>query len=286
MPALRPQNEVRMAPIGHLLAPAALLLLAAGGAWAQGYSLFVEGDLVAARPSLFEQPQPGQPSLGAPRQPLIRARAEIPDTAEAEEARGGVHSLFIGRAGRGLFAPATPGDREPSGSIANAYGPLLSDDPVAEMIRNLIAHAEAGRDGYGAVQHGARRKPGKPPTQMTLGDVFAWIEGTPGQPHAIGRYQFIPSTLARLVNILGAGPEELFSPRMQDRLADILLHEAGLAAYRSGELTRHEFMYNLAKIWAGLPTSSGHSHYDGYAGNAATITWTQFDSEMARIFQG
>ncbi len=170
--------------------------------------------------------------------------------------------------------------------MANAFRPSLGNDPHAEMIRNLVAHAEAGRDGYDAVQYGARRKPDRPPTQMTLGDIFAWIEATPGQPHAIGRYQFIPSTLARLVNILGAGPHERFSPQMQDRLADILLHEAGLAAYRSGEITRHELMNNLAAIWAGLPNSSGRSHYHGYAGNAATMTWAQFDSEMARIFQG
>lgn len=121
---------------------------------------------------------------------------------------------------------------------------------------------------------------------MTLGDIFAWIEATPGQPHAIGRYQFIPSTLARLVTILDAGPHDRFSPHMQDRLADILLHEAGLAHFRAGQMTRHEFMNNLARIWAGLPTSLGRSHYHGYAGNAATMSWSDFDSEMAHIFEG
>ena len=45
-------------------------------------------------------------------------------------------------------------------------------------------------------------------------------------------------------------------------------------------------MDSLAKIWAGLPTSSGRSHYDGYAGNAATMSWAQFDDEMARILEG
>lgn len=269
-----------MTATGHSLALAVLLMLSGGGASAQGYSLLSGGGLFSSRPPLFDQAP-----LGSTPQPLIRAYAEIPDTAEAEEVRGRAQSLFIGRSSRGLFAPFAPRDRGPSGSIADAYGPILSDDPHAEMIRHVIAHAEAGPDGYDAVQYGAKRKPARPPTQMTLGEILAWIEATPGQPHAIGRYQFIPSTLARLVQIAGASPRERFSPEMQDRLADILLQEAGLNTYRSGNMSRLDFMNNLAKIWAGLPNSSGRSHYHGYAGNAATMTWDRFDSEMARILQ-
>lgn len=275
-----------MMPMNHLLAQAALFTFLAGDAWAQSSSLFDGGRLHTARPLHLDQAGLDQQSSHATPQPLIRARAEIPDTAEAEEARGHAQSLFIGRANGSLFAPLPPRDHGSASNQADADRQTFSNDPQAEMLRHLIASAEAGRDGYDAVQYGARHKPDRLPTQMTLGDIFAWIEGTPGQPHAIGRYQFIPSTLARLVGILGAGPNEIFSPQMQDRLADILLHEAGLAAYRSGEMTRHAFMNNLAEIWAGLPNSSGRSHYHGYAGNAATMTWAHFDSEMARIFHG
>ncbi len=45
-------------------------------------------------------------------------------------------------------------------------------------------------------------------------------------------------------------------------------------------------MNNLAEIWAGLPTTNGKSHYDGYAGNRATMSWAQFDAAMAQIFPG
>lgn len=294
---------------GPRLALAALLAVAGGSVSAQGYSLLTGQGLHRPAAPAVEQAAPdegafeqaaldpsaaGQSAFGRGSEPLIRARAEIPDTAEAEEIRGRAQSLFIGQASHGFFAPFQPRDRGSSaggapfsgGSIADAYGPILGNDPQAEMIRHLIAQAEAGRDGYDAVQYGARIKPDRPPTQMTLGDVFAWIKDTPGQPHAIGRYQFIPSTLARLVTILDASPHERFSPQMQDRLADILLQEAGLDAYRAGRMTRHGFMNNLAKIWAGLPNSSGRSHYHGYAGNAATMSWARFDTEMARIFQG
>jgi hypothetical protein len=138
--------------------------------------------------------------------------------------------------------------------------------------------------GYNAVQHGAKKRPAKRPTEMTLGEIYDWIDATPGQPHAIGRYQFIPKTLRRLTRKLGLQRHHLFSPQIQDELSDVLLAEAGLHDFNAGSLTRHGFMYNLAKIWAGLPTSNGQSYYHGFAGNKASITWTHFDAEMARIF--
>lgn len=152
-----------------------------------------------------------------------------------------------------------------------------------EQLRALIQEAESRRDGYDAVQHGARIKPAKRPTQMTLAEIFEWIDDTPNQPHAIGRYQFIPSTLRRVVEHVGARPSDRFSPALQDKLADVLLMEAGLSRFRAGLLDQTGFMNNLAKIWAGLPNSSGRSHYDGYAGNKASVSWARFDAVMTRI---
>jgi muramidase (phage lysozyme) len=151
------------------------------------------------------------------------------------------------------------------------------------MIRALIQEAESRKDGYDVVQHGARIKPAKRPTRMTLEELLAWIDATPGQPHAIGRYQFIPKTLRRLIEKTGAKLSQRFDPKMQDQLADVLLAEAGLQKFRAGTLERQAFMNNMAKIWAGLPTSNGKSHYDGYAGNKAMVTWARFDAVMARI---
>ena len=140
--------------------------------------------------------------------------------------------------------------------------------------------------GYDAVQYGALVGPAKPPTQMTLQEIFDWIAATPGQPHAIGYYQFIPATLKRLAAQVGVGPETVFSPELQDRMGDILLAEAGLYRMARGEIDRHTFMLNLGKIWAGLPNAAGLSHYEGVAGNRASFSWEVFDQEMARIFPG
>ncbi|TCO72473.1 hypothetical protein [Rhodovulum euryhalinum] len=248
----------------------ALLLIAAIGALprggaAQAVSLLGDGGLFAAR--------------GA----LVAVRNPDPST-------GGGASLFAGREGASLFAPLPP-RAEPLPAPGAAQRPVAlpltgARGFFAERIRDLIAKAEAGPKGYDAVQHGARIGPPRRPTDMTIGDIYAWIKATPGQPHAIGRYQFIPSTLRRLVAELGLDERTRFSPAVQDRLADVLLEDAGLSDLLAGAIDRRAFMNNLARIWAGFPNSSGKSHYHGLAGNRATMSWAQFETQMGRIFPG
>lgn len=194
-------------------------------------------------------------------------------------------SLFIGQSGRSLLAPypARTVQVRQKAPLQDTLGRYASSE--ARLLQ-LIASAEAGRDGYDAVQHGARIRPSKRPTDMTIGEIYDWIVATPGQPHAIGRYQFIPDTLRRLVAQAGFNRRTPFSPAVQDQLAEILLADAGLASFQAGGLTRHGFMHNLAKIWAGLPTSTGKSYYHGYAGNHATMTWARYDREMRAIYPG
>jgi muramidase (phage lysozyme) len=193
-------------------------------------------------------------------------------------ARAGTARLISGDAQWGLF------DR-PAARQATTMVRLFGGSE-ATKIRDVIAAAEAGPLGYNAVQYGAVIKTPHPPTQMTLAEIFAWIDDTPGQPHAIGRYQFIPTTLSYLVEKLEIQLSARFSPVVQDQLGDALLAQAGLHHMLAGKMERHDFMNNLARIWAGLPNSSGKSHYEGYAGNKAVMTWDKFDAEMARIFPG
>ena len=154
---------------------------------------------------------------------------------------------------------------------------------AVHLIRNIIGQAESPRVGYDAVQHGAAIKPPKRPTDMTIGEIYDWIAATPGQPHAIGRYQFIPDTLRRVVTKVGAKRSDRFTPVLQDMLADVLLADAGFRDFVAGDLDQQKFMNNLAGIWAGLPTLSGRSKYHGVAGNWATITLAHFRSEVAKI---
>lgn len=226
---------------------------------------------------------------------LIILMLPVP-TAHAEAVRGSLFlatptktpviasAAFKGRAAGSMFEerPAYKPDFDNTPRNQRAIPQRMLGTDV-ELIRALIQEAESRRDGYDAVQHGARIKPSKRPTQMTLAEIFDWIDATPNQPHAIGRYQFIPPTLRRVVEKVGAKPSQRFTPALQDELADVLLMEAGLNRFRVGALDRTGFMNNLAKIWAGLPNSTGRSHYDGYAGNKASVSWARFDDVMTRI---
>lgn len=215
----------------------------------------------------------------------VEARAELQSLfprSQATQASAMPGSLFAG-GGTGLFAPVP----ERAQVVQAVYrAPLGTGSAPVDQLLTLIARAEAGAAGYDAVQHGARVRPPARPTQMTLGEIYQWIRDTPGQPHAIGRYQFIPSTLRRVARIRGFGPETPFSPGVQDALALVLLEDAGLTAFKAGEMDRLVFMHNLAKIWAGLPLPNGRSYYQGYAGNAATMTWAAFEGGMRGIWGG
>lgn len=161
---------------------------------------------------------------------------------------------------------------------------VARDAPAVVQLRSLIALAEAGSRQYDAYHVSAKRPPPKKPTQMTLGEIDAWTRATPGQPHAIGRYQFIPATLRSLRKRAGLANSTRFTPEVQNRLADLLLVDAGINRFAKGQLSRAQFMDNLALIWAGLPNRNGRSAYHNYAGNRATITRAFFDQEMKRIF--
>lgn len=119
---------------------------------------------------------------------------------------------------------------------------------------------------------------------MTLGEIRRWIAATPGQQHAIGRYQIIPAILDSLVRRTGLPPETLFDAAVQDRLGNLLIHDAGYAEFAAGRLTPERFMDNLARIWAGFPLASGRSAYHGIAGNRATVTRAFYADQMRQIF--
>ncbi len=210
------------------------------------------------------------------------ARAELNSLfprADASPETATRASLFAPDARMGFFAPLP--DRIAPTSVAPIIG--TGTAPVDRLL-SLIARAEAGSSGYDAVQYGARVRPVQLPTQMTLGEIYQWIDDTPGQPHAIGRYQFIPATLRRVANVRGFGPDTPFTAGVQDALALVLLEDAGLSQFQASALGRQQFMHNLARIWAGLPLPNGRSYYEGYAGNSATMSWVAFSGGMERIW--
>jgi len=169
---------------------------------------------------------------------------------------------------------ALPSDQPPQGAPGDAVTRLLS----------LIASAEAGADGYNAVNYRATVRPPKLPTELTIAEIFVWIDETPRQNHAIGRYQIIPMTLSYLIAAENISGDAVYTAELQDRLARRLLDEAGFQEFLSGQLSAGDFQDSLAFVWAGLPLRSGLSAYDGIAENKATITRKDYDDRFAQIF--
>jgi hypothetical protein len=155
----------------------------------------------------------------------------------------------------------------------------------AYKLLDFISGAEAGDQGYNAVQLRARILPPKPPTKMTLAEIRQWIEATPGQQHAIGRYQIIPSTLEYLIHALNLRADMIFDQRLQDKLAMRLLEDAGLNQFRKGLIDADSFMDEVAFVWAGLPLKSGFSAYHGFNGNRATVSRAEYEARFKEIFQ-
>jgi hypothetical protein len=126
--------------------------------------------------------------------------------------------------------------------------------------------------------------PDKAPTQMTVQEIIDWIDATPRQNHAIGRYQIIPMTLSYLVAAEDVPMTAVFSPALQDSLAVRLINDAGLPEFLSGQMAPADFLDSLAFVWAGLPLGSGLSAYEGFAGNSATISRRHYEDRFVEIF--
>ncbi len=153
-----------------------------------------------------------------------------------------------------------------------------------DQLFSLIASVEAPHLQYDAVHHKAKIKPLHNPTKLTIGEVFEWIEATPNQFHAIGRYQIIPDTLAYLVQAEKLSLDQRFSEQVQDQLALRLLNDAGWQKFQNHEISTKAFMDRIANVWAGFPLENGQSAYDGIAGNRAVITRANFETAMNNIF--
>lgn len=200
-----------------------------------------------------------------------------PSTSVTREAPAG--SSFQGIEAQSSFdlAPRTQRQRRSRPFV-------LPDGDDLRKVRALIEYAESSAHGYDAYHLSARIPPPRRPTQMTLDEIAAWIKATPGQHHAIGRYQFIPSTLADLVRRTGLSGKTVFNTATQDLLANVLIADAGYIELKQGALPLPRFMDNLARIWAGFPLQTGRSAYHGYAGNRATVTLAEYRRHMGAIF--
>lgn len=103
---------------------------------------------------------------------------------------------------------------------------------------------------------------------IEMGKMFGKKTGS----SAMGKYQFMADTLKRLVDLGIVQEGDMFTPKLQEKMADYLIAEAS-----SGEQTREGKAKKLAKVWAGLPRGpENKSVYDGDGVNKSTIGWDEY----------
>ena len=92
--------------------------------------------------------------------------------------------------------------------------------------------------------------------------------------YAIGRYQFIPSTLLiALQHAKDVSPRDFFSPEVQDKLLVALLEHKRpeIWEYLEGDGSVDAALDALAREWASIGTANGGTYYRGTS-NRAHIT--------------
>lgn len=144
-------------------------------------------------------------------------------------------------------------------------GVAASNNPEVRNLLDMIAVAEGNTD-YDTVYGYRQDRYGWKPSTMTIREVqeaqrrLAADTGS----SAFGKYQIMQYTLRDAINSLGLSPDDVFSPELQDRIAtDFLLKRRGYEDWQMGRINDQQFLNNLAREWASIPTTGGISAYEG-----------------------
>lgn len=169
-----------------------------------------------------------------------------------------------------LFVQGTKPMIDPS-----AYTPLLTVIAKGESNGNYNAY-------FGNARNTELRF-----THMTVAEVMRWQEDYVAQgkaSSAVGRYQFIGTTLKGLVRQLRIDPQAKFNEALQDRLAIALIERRGAHAFVQNKMSREQFAANLAKEWAALPRVIGDNPSESYyAGDGLNEARIQIEEIFAAI---
>lgn len=127
-------------------------------------------------------------------------------------------------------------------------------------------------------------------TGMSVAQVMQWQTNYADEGHAsnaVGRYQFMGTTLAGLVKRLHIDPNARFDEKLQDRLAIALIERRGAIDYYEGKISREQFAANLSQEWASLPRIMGgnpeQSYYAGDGLNHAHVAPDEVLQAVAMI---
>ncbi len=168
-----------------------------------------------------------------------------------------------------------------SRAIAGEYCENLDKpDPIHVQLKplaDLLARGEGDYDsvnrGYaGDTPQGLTALTGKAFDKTTVREIISMQRGW---VYAVGRYQFVPTTLRFAVTMSTVSQDDFFTPEVQDRLmaALVIYKRPAIGAYLRGD---HDLigwaLDDLAKEWASVEYRNGRGYYDHIGGNRAKIT--------------
>lgn len=153
---------------------------------------------------------------------------------------------------------------------------------------DLIARGEGdynaiNRGRAGDTPGGIQRLKGQTFGNFTVRQV---MEMQRWQVYAVGRYQFIPTTLRFAVRHSSVDELDMFTPETQDRLmaALIFYKRPAVGAFIRGDHDLIGWALNeLAKEWASIEYRNGRGFYDHIGGNRAHISRTELSKVLQEI---
>lgn len=190
-----------------------------------------------------------------------------------KKVEGGTNPILhnIGSTIRSMFMGPDQGSN-PNPTPAPKPG-KQSLDTGSTPLHDVIGQAESGGD-YNSV-FGFKKGSTRDLSSMTIGETMAMQKHNTDngqESSAVGKYQFLRKTLASLVKEGAISADDHLTPDVQDMLATKLMERRGLNDYRSGKLPKSQFLQNLSQEWAGLPSNSGLSYYDGDGLNKSQVS--------------
>lgn len=230
-----------------------------------------------------QKPQPAQ-------QPVAAEQGQPPAnteyyTIQANDTLTGIAELKLGNPGRWkeiekLNPQLDPRRMQPgtkiiipksitSTKIESIEKSKFSGDAL-KALKDEISRKEGGYGSYNRGKSGDTPNPKIDITKLTVGEIMTRQNSVLGRPRdffAVGKYQFIPTTLASAVadKRTGVKVTDLFSPQTQEKLFIHLLYkQPAVMSYLNGKSNDIDAAINaLAAEFASLPMTSGKGKYDG-----------------------
>ena len=156
--------------------------------------------------------------------------------------------------------------------------------PIGDLLSKGEGDYNSVNRGYaGDTPGGIQGLTGLTFENYTVGQV---VELQRTRLYAVGRYQFIPSTLRFAVRHSEVDELDMFTPRVQDKLmaALILYKRPAVGAYLRGDHDLQGWALNeMAREWASVEYRNGRGFYDHVGGNRARITRAELSEVLSNV---